>query len=98
MYKVTIEETVGEISKRTILETDDVELVKEVLGAKNVVEVDSDEPNRNISPEWQKLQDWMNKQLEERKTSPYPFGSPYETPSQPWIKPYDPYNPFVVTC
>lgn len=77
MYKVTIEETVGEISKRTILETDDVELVKEVLGAKNVVEVDSDEPNRNISPEWQELQDWLNKQSEERKTSPYPFGSPF---------------------
>lgn len=55
MYKVTIEEVLGEIKKTTIIETDDVELVRELLDLKDVKEVDSDEPNRNISEEWQKI-------------------------------------------
>lgn len=99
MYKVTIEEVVGEVRKTTTVETEDVELVKELLRIERVIEVDSDEDNRNISQEWQELQKWLEEeQAKQRKPYAPPFGAPYESPGTPWTKPYDPYNPFVVTC
>lgn len=64
MYKVTIEEVIGEIRRISVLETDDVELVKLVLKTQSVIEVDSDIPNLNIDPEWQELMDWYRKQKE----------------------------------
>lgn len=99
MYKVTIEEVVGEVRKITTVETEDVELVKELLRIERVIEVDSDEANRNISQEWQELQKWLEEeQAKQRKPCTPPFGAPYESPGNPWTKPYDPYSPFVVTC
>ncbi len=99
MYKVTIEEVLGEIKKTTIIETDDVELVRELLDLKDVKEVDSDEPNRNISEEWQKICqeqiEKMRKGGEPFEIKPSPFTQPYVSP---FIKPYDPNNPFTVTC
>ena len=42
MYKVTIKETVGNITKETTIETEDVELVKELLFPKPEIK-DNDE-------------------------------------------------------
>ena len=42
MYKVTIKETVGNITKETTIETEDVELVKELLFPKSEIK-DNDE-------------------------------------------------------
>lgn len=101
MYKVTIEEVLGEIKKITIIETDDVELVRELLDLKHVKEIDSDEPNRNISEEWQKL---CQEQLEKMRKDVEPFTQPFKIKPlpqpyvSPFTKPYDPYNPFTVTC
>ncbi len=62
MYKVTIEEVVGEVRKLTTLETDDVELVKLLLLKEERIYVESDVPNLNIDPEWQELMQWYKEQ------------------------------------
>lgn len=64
MYKLTIEEVVGEIRKLTTLETDDVELVKLLLLKEERIYVESDVPNLNIDPEWQELMQWYKEQRE----------------------------------
>lgn len=110
-YKVTIKETVGDISKTTILETDNLDLTVDVLGLEDLATVDSDLPNRNITKEWEDLV----KKVEERKESPirpdpHPFGSPYNE-GFPWKTdtggkyPWDNFpevypgsQPFIVTC
>lgn len=67
MYKVTIEEVIGEIRRISVLETDDVELVKLVLKTQSVIEVDSDIPNLNIDPEWQELMEWYRQQKDKEE-------------------------------
>ncbi len=88
MYKVMIEEVIGEIKRVVTLETEDVELVKTLLEIGQVKSVDSDVPNRNIDKEWQELLDWL------KKNNP-PSIQPYK---RPWTTPFDPNNPFTVTC
>ena len=89
MYKVTIEEVLGDLKSTKIIETDDVELVRELLDLKDVKEVDSDEPNRNISEEWQKIcleqLEKMRKEVEpfEIKPLPQPYVSPFTKPHDP---------------
>lgn len=94
MYKLTIEEIIGEVRKVTTLETEDVELVKLLLLKEERIQVDSDVPNRNINKEWQELMDWYKKELNKRS----PVVQPYQNPGSPWQTPFDPNNPFTVTC
>lgn len=83
MYKITIKETVGEITKETLIETDDVELVKKILVKQEILKVDSDAPNRNIDPHWTELQRiW-------REARDHNVGHPGEWPY---------HSPFTVTC
>lgn len=65
MYKITIEEIVGQITKKTTIETDDVELVKSLLIEQEVISVHSDADNLNIDPEWQELMQWYKRQKEQ---------------------------------
>lgn len=118
MYKITIEKTVGEVSNKTTIETDDVELVKTILEKNGNVSVESDVDNLNIDPEWQELLQWYHKKREEEEKTEaekynevieqfkktmrqcergpgQPFPKPYVSP---FTTPYDPTNPFVVTC
>lgn len=83
MYKITIKETVGEITKETLIETDNIELVKEILVTQEILKVDSDAPNRNIDPHWSELQKvW--KEARDRNLG-YPGEWPY-------------HSPFTITC
>lgn len=123
MYKITIEETVGQVTRKTTVETDDVDLVKSLLEIKENVSVHSDVDNLNIDPEWQELMKWYREtkakeksidaneepirelaklweevEKESNKRGPetiYTLPHPYVNP---FSKPYDPYNPFTVTC
>lgn len=92
MYKVTIEEVVGEIRKITTLETDDVELVKAVLTKNALVKVESDKANLNIDKDWQELLDWYKKKHEQEKDKPY---KPFIRPLEPWEMQV---SPFTITC
>lgn len=96
MYKLTIEEIVGEVRKITTLETEDVELVKLLLLKEERIQVDSDVPNRNIDKEWQELLDWYKKSWVKDKSNdnginPYevkPFtdeGLPYPNQKYPGV-------------
>lgn len=69
MYKITIEETIGEISKKTTVETDDVDLVKAMLQMKQDVYVHSDVDNLNIDPEWQELMQWYREHKAKEKST-----------------------------
>lgn len=70
MYKLTIEKKVGEITSKTTIETEDVELVKLVLTHEQVLSVHSDVDNLNIDPEWQELLQWWKNKKDSEK-SPY---------------------------
>lgn len=73
MYKITFVKSVGDINNTTILETDDVELIKEILVSEKVLEVCTDEPNQSISPAFQTLQDFYKKYGNGLPSDPYPF-------------------------
>lgn len=111
MYKVTIEEIVGEIKRITTIETEDVELVKLVLEIGKVKEVSSDVDNLNIDKDWQELLQWWKnrnakpltpeeqwqKVVEEmRKTKP--IGIQPQPHVGPLTEFYGPNKPFTVTC
>lgn len=90
-YKVKVEEKVREVSKVTMLETDDLNLVKAILKMEEKVTVDSDLPNRNISKEWEDL---VKEVIDSNKTKiniepyqPYPIVTPWNVPKK-----------LVVTC
>lgn len=109
MYKVTIEEIVGEVKRVTTLETEDLDLVKLVLEVGKVTQVSSDVDNLNIDKDWQELLKWWKqhsvkltdqerweKAVEKVRqkpivVQPQPYVSPFN-------QPYNPYNPFTVTC
>lgn len=42
MYKITIKETVGEVTKETTIETDDLELTKQILVSEEIIKVETD--------------------------------------------------------
>lgn len=90
MYKITIKETVAEVSKETIIETDDFELAKQILVSAEIIKVETDIPNESIDDNLRNLQKaWED--ARKIPTQPYP---PYRT-GDGW--PY-PTTPFTVTC
>jgi len=94
MYKVTIKETVGEILTETVIETEDVGLVKEILVSKNILKVETDVPNESIDPGMLDLQDFWRKQMEEMAKRSHDPLKPYRDSSIDW--PF--VTPFTVTC
>lgn len=91
MYKITIKETVGEVTKETTIETDDLELTKQILVSEEIIKVETDVPNQNIDENWQILQKiWEDAQ---KPPKPYDPLQPYrDTSSWPFS------TPFTVTC
>ena len=91
MYKITIKETVGEVTKETTIETDDLELTKQILVSEEIIKVETDVPNQNIDENWQILQKiWEDTQ---KPPKPYDPLQPYrDTGSWPFS------TPFTVTC
>ncbi len=54
----------------------------------------------NITPkQWDIVKDKLA-EVKDEETPSFPFGTPNTTPIQtlPFIQPYDPYNPYKVTC
>lgn len=111
MYKVTIEEIVGEVKRVTTLETEDLDLVKLVLQVGKVTQVSSDVDNLNIDKDWQELLQWWKdqkvkpltpeeqwKKVMEEMRKARPIGVQPQPYVSPFSKPYDPNQPFVVTC
>ena len=84
MYKITIKETVGEVTKETTIETDNLELAKEILVSEEIIKVETDVPNESIDPDVAKLRDIWKQQIEDIWKNPQ--------------IPYTPGNPFTVTC
>lgn len=106
MYKITIQETIGQVSKKTTVETDDVDLVKAMLQMKQDVYVHSDVDNLNIDPEWQELMQWYREQKAKKEVDETPDTVPgikewleqqdrkrQETKPSPFPQPY--VNPFT---
>lgn len=91
MYKITIKESVGEVVKETIIETDDLELTKQILVSEEIIKVETDVPNQSIDENWQILQKiWEDAQ---KPPKPYDPLQPYrDTGSWPFN------TPFTVTC
>lgn len=91
MYKITIKETVGEVVKETTIETDNLELAKEILVSEEIIKVETDVPNESIDPGMDTLKEIWRKHIEDIWKNPKPFrtGAPYET-GTPW--------PFTITC
>lgn len=77
MYKITIKETVGEVTKETPIETDNLELAKEILVSEEIIKVETDVPNESIDPDVTKLRDiWKNPQPP-YQTGDWPFSTPF---------------------
>lgn len=55
MYKITIEEKVGELITTTTIETADLEFAKYLVEGRGLVSIESDLPNLNIDKGWQEL-------------------------------------------
>lgn len=89
MYKITIKESVGEVVKETIIETDDLELAKEILVSEEIIKVETDVPNENIDPGMTTLREVWEKQVRDMWKNPQ---SPYNTGDWPF------HNPFTITC
>lgn len=91
------------------LETDDIEIVRELCGLIKAVEVTVDTPNESINPEWNKFLDEMYKKSKDQQPS-NPSGDPRINPcssSDNWRQPFpqdytkmqDPLVPQVtITC
>lgn len=87
MYKITIQATVGDVNKTTTIETDDLELVKQILVSEEILKVETDIPNQSIDENWQILQKiWEDAQKPPkphdplapyRDTGHWPFGTPF---------------------
>lgn len=68
------------------LETDDVEIIRELCGLTKAVEVSVNTPNESIDTEWNKFLDEMYKKSRQQQ--------PVSPSSNPWITPFSqPYNP-----
>ena len=55
----------------------------------------------NITPkQWDTLKDKLAEVKDDSTLSSFPFGTPNTAPIQtlPFIQPYDPYNPYKITC
>lgn len=91
MYKITIKETDGEVTKETTIETDDLELTKQILVSEEIIKVETNVPNQNIDENWQILQKiWEDAQKPPKPHDPL---QPYrDTGSWPFS------TPFTVTC
>lgn len=98
MYKITIKETVGELTKETTIETEDVELVKELLFPKPEIKDNDeqlDEDNETARDKWKKQLEEIWKKPEvtppfdpRRPYSPWEIGSPWFTyPITPIVNP-----------
>lgn len=93
MYKVTIRRRIDALEKELILETDDVELIKQILISEEVLKVETDVPNESIDPGMLDLQDFWKKQIEDMAKHPHDPLKPYRDGGT-W--PFT--TPFTVTC
>ncbi|XKX17465.1 hypothetical protein MVUOKPPV_CDS0068 [Klebsiella phage phi1_175008] len=84
MYKITIKKTVGEVTKEITIETDNLELTKEILVSEEIIKVETDVPNESIDPDVAKLREIWKQQIADIWKNPQ--------------IPYTPGNPFTVTC
>lgn len=97
MYKITIVESVGEIRKEIILETEDLELVREIIIGKDIDKVESDAPNLMIDDQYaefrrifeEERKKWGKEPNVFRPYDPYPSGDPWIMTNR---------NPFEITC
>nr|DAY73850.1 MAG TPA: hypothetical protein [Caudoviricetes sp.] len=85
MYKITIKENAGEVTREVIIETDDLELAKEILVSEEIIKVETDVPNENIDPGMTTLKEIWEKQVQDIWKNPQ---HPYRV--EDW--------PFTVTC
>lgn len=92
MYKITIKQTVGEAIKETVIETDDLELAKQILVSEEIIKVETDAPNQSIDDNWQTLQQIWEEANKTPKPDPL---KPYRD-SGSW--PFTTVSPFTVTC
>lgn len=91
MYKITIKNVVGDLVKETTIETDDLELIIQILTNEEVLKVQTDTPNQSIDDNWQKLQ----KIWEDAQTIPKPYVIQPYPPGSPSLNIN---NPFTTTC
>lgn len=91
MYKITIKETVGDLVKETVVETDDVELIKQILVTKDIIKVSTDTPNQSIDEQYRMFQKiWEDAQKPPKPHDPLaPYRSVDSWPFQ---------TPFTITC
>lgn len=93
MYKVTIVESVGEIRKEIIVETEDVELVREIVrGDSTLDKVESDAPNLMIDEEYAELRKIFENAEKKRNSHEGAF-----PPYSPWTWRVG-NNTFEITC
>lgn len=94
MYKVTIKQVTGEVVSETIIETDDIALIKQVLVNKDIISVETDVPNQNINENVQSLR----KIWEEAQKLPFGKDGHHQplTPFSPSDLPFR--TPWTVTC
>lgn len=91
MYKVTIVESVGEIRKEIIIETEDVELVREIIrGESSLDKVESDVPNLMIDEDYAELRRVWEEVEKKRDSHNGTYTPPYD-PRYPW-------RTFEITC
>ena len=90
-YKVTIEDVVGDSSATRIIETSDVDLIRELTDLP-VKKVEVDTSNESIDPDWQSILVKLSKQLEETNKQNEGKGGlvPMEVPGSP-LPPLTPY-------
>lgn len=95
MYKVTIVESVGEICKEIIIETEDVELVREIIrGESSLDKVESDTPNLMIDEDYAELRRIWEEAEKKRNSYNGVYTQPYD-PRYPWRIGN---NTFEITC
>lgn len=82
------------------LETDDIEIVRELCGLSKTLKVSVDTPNEIIDPEWNKFLDELHKKSKNRQTSPInPNDNWKQTFPQDYTRMQDPLLPQVtITC
>lgn len=91
MYKITIKSIVGDLSKETTIESDDLELIKQILVSEDIIKVETDVPNQSIDENWFNFQKiWEDAQ---KVAKPHDPLAPYRD-SNHW--PFG--TPFTVTC
>lgn len=90
-YKITIQDVVGGSSTTRIIETSDIDLVRELTDLP-VKKVEVNTPNESIDTDWQSILVKLSKQFEETKQKEDKGGVvPIGVPASPSVVPLTPY-------